>query len=125
MNEIETKTAHLSLLDGNIVSIRYKTGAVLTLENSKKLFDAILQLNPNVCPVLVFYNNSMSFDFESIRFLAKSKNANAIAIVHKEIESTVILNSIFNLFTVMKAEYKMKFFSNENDAIKWLAEYIQ
>ncbi len=125
MSTIELKIATLSLLPGNIVSIRFKEYSILSLPNAEELLDGILKLNPNIGPRLIFYNKDMSFDFEAVRFLSKSKKANAIAIVNENKKSLHTLNALLAMFTMMKSNYKIKFFNNEQDAKDWLLQFIQ
>jgi len=123
MNSIETKIAHIELIDNSFFYIRYKKDIIVNKEQAQSLLDAFASMKSVECPRIYHYNPEISFEFDGIRVLSASKQARAIAVVYDTTISTDILENIKNNFKVLDFTSPIKFFGSREEAVDWIKQF--
>lgn len=94
------------------------------IEDLKKLVSAQIELGAEKLPVLILCSQHASTDSDLLKTLSKNSNnpySKADAFVIKSMAQKILANFYIK---ISKPERPTKFFSNKDDALIWIKQYL-
>ena len=114
----------ISLIEEGYYELWIKDNVEIFIEDMERIKDAQKQLCGNRIPVLISGGKYSTTNVDVMKFLAKNENM-PYSKVSAYITSSISQKLLGNFYMKMnKPERPTRFFSNKQDAIDWLKQYL-